>query len=77
MTLARTKDNLLESLADSSKRVVALSGKWGIFAREPGFQDQLVRTLLADAKMEELIMPAAVAASGAPAAAVAGAPGTS
>lgn len=29
MTLARTKDNLLESLADSSNRVVALSGKWG------------------------------------------------
>ena len=29
MTLARTKDNLLESLVDSSNRVVALSGKWG------------------------------------------------
>ena len=29
MTLARTKDNLVESLADSTNRVIALSGKWG------------------------------------------------
>lgn len=29
MTLARTKENLLESLADKENRVIALSGKWG------------------------------------------------
>lgn len=29
MTLARTKDNLLGSLADKGNRVIALSGKWG------------------------------------------------
>lgn len=29
MTLAQTKDNLLESLADKGNRVIALSGKWG------------------------------------------------
>jgi hypothetical protein len=29
MTLARTKVNLLESIADSQNRVIALSGKWG------------------------------------------------